>query len=62
MKNKYCYTHGGWGSSNIPCKVCGSLNPENTMPLIPKGLSLEEALKWGAKQITEEINKSTQQK
>tara|TARA_R110002167_G_scaffold66667_4_gene188689 strand:+ start:16110 stop:16301 length:192 start_codon:yes stop_codon:yes gene_type:complete len=58
-KYDYCHDHGGWGSADKPCKVCGQLGPSNDMPEIPKGFSLHEAFKWGAEQINNEIKKKT---
>ena len=53
LKTNYCHDHGGWGSDITPCKVCGKLCTSSTMPEMPKGLTWDEALQWGAKQITE---------
>jgi len=56
-QHDYCHEHGGWGSDTIPCRVCGSFSPPNTMPTMPDGLTWNQAFTWGAEQITKQLTK-----
>lgn len=57
LMDDYCSDHGGWGSWEKPCKICGRVRTDEQIPEIPKGLSFDEALAWGAEQINKKIMK-----
>lgn len=54
MNDEYCREHGGWGSTSKPCKVCGHTR-RDVLPEMPKGLTFDQALEWGAKEINKHM-------